>query len=73
MMAGFISAAVTSPVDVVKTRVMKQFVRPDGTRQYKNTFDCMAQVPFLVFTSFLLNNLFSFSFSLFLFTHSFTH
>jgi hypothetical protein len=44
MMAGFISAAVTSPVDVVKTRVMKQPVTSDGKRQYRNTLDCMAQI-----------------------------
>ncbi len=42
---GFISAAVTSPVDLVKTRVMNQ---PVGAHRealvYRNSWDCFRKV-----------------------------
>lgn len=42
--AGFIAAAMTSPFDVVKTRIMNQPVGPDGRGAlYKSTRDCFAQ------------------------------
>ena len=41
MIAGFIAAAATSPVDVVKTRIMNE---KEGKRVYKNTLDCMVKI-----------------------------
>lgn len=41
MVAGFVSAVVISPVDLVKTRIMQQAVHPDGRGVlYSSTFDC---------------------------------
>jgi len=36
MIAGFIAAVVTSPVDVIKTRIMNQ----RGQQRYTSTLDC---------------------------------
>lgn len=40
LIAGFVATLVGSPVDVMKTRVMNA-VNPDGSKVYKNVFDCM--------------------------------
>ncbi|KAK3102440.1 hypothetical protein FSP39_011400 [Pinctada imbricata] len=38
MIAGFMTALTTSPVDVIKTRIMNQ--QRDHTKVYRNAFDC---------------------------------
>lgn len=44
MIAGFFAAAVTSPVDVVKTRIMNQKFDSKGMGMiYKNTLDCFVK------------------------------
>ena len=43
MIAGFVTAFVTSPVDVVKTRVMNQRIKGEGVVLYKSTIDCIAK------------------------------
>ncbi|KAJ8046187.1 Mitochondrial substrate carrier family protein ucpB [Holothuria leucospilota] len=45
MMAGFMVAFTSSPIDVVKTRVMNQQIKgiPKGQYRYKNTFDCLVK------------------------------
>eukprot|EP01130_Rhizamoeba_saxonica_P004558 TRINITY_DN1860_c0_g1_i3.p1 TRINITY_DN1860_c0_g1~~TRINITY_DN1860_c0_g1_i3.p1 ORF type:complete len:158 (-),score=28.60 TRINITY_DN1860_c0_g1_i3:79-552(-) len=40
VLAGFVSAAATSPVDVIKTRVMNQ----GGIKIYSGTVDCFAKI-----------------------------
>jgi len=42
LIAGFIAAAVTSPLDVVKTRIMNQ--KKDSGVVYKNTLDCATKI-----------------------------
>jgi len=42
--AGFVATCVGSPADVLKTRIMNQVIQPDGSKQYKNAFDCIGKV-----------------------------
>jgi len=42
LIAGFIAAAITSPLDVVKTRIMNQ--KKDSGIVYKNSLDCAAKI-----------------------------
>ena len=42
--AGFFASFFSLPFDFVKTRLQKQTRRPDGTFQYKGSFDCARQV-----------------------------
>lgn len=45
MIAGFNAAVVTSPVDVVKSRVMNQKIGPNGENLvYKGMVDCFSKV-----------------------------
>ncbi len=57
MFAGFVAAAVTSPVDVIKTRIMNQSMR--GIL-YANTLDCFLKIvklegPFGLYKGFFPN------------------
>jgi len=42
--AGFCATVFGSPADVLKTRIMNQVIGPDGSKQYKNAFDCIGKV-----------------------------
>ncbi|XP_077978623.1 mitochondrial substrate carrier family protein ucpB-like [Glandiceps talaboti] len=44
--AGFMTAATTSPVDVVKTRIMSQHIKgvAKGEHKYKHSFDCFNKI-----------------------------
>eukprot|EP01083_Nonionella_stella_P014691 41230_1 len=42
MFAGFTTAVMSSPVDVIKTRIMNELTI-GGTRVYKSTFDCLTK------------------------------
>mmetsp|Transcript_23906 Transcript_23906/g.36851 ORF Transcript_23906/g.36851 Transcript_23906/m.36851 type:complete len:583 (-) Transcript_23906:61-1809(-) len=42
--AGGIGAAAVYPIDLIKTRMQNQRVAADGTRMYKNSFDCLKQL-----------------------------
>ncbi len=44
MVAGLVCATVTSPVDVIKTRIMNQKVSESGVRTYTSTFDCFLKI-----------------------------
>jgi hypothetical protein len=44
MIAGFVAAVVTSPVDVIKTRIMNQKVGTNGELLYRGTLDCLVKV-----------------------------
>ena len=41
MLAGLVCATVTSPVDVIKTRIMNQSIMGNGGKLYTSTFDCL--------------------------------
>lgn len=41
--AGVIATVVTSPIDVVKTRLMNMKVDQNGVARYKGVFDCFLQ------------------------------
>lgn len=43
MVAGLIAALVTSPVDLVKTRVMNQ-TKQGGVLRYSSSWDCVKKV-----------------------------
>jgi len=43
MVAGLIAALVTSPVDLVKTRVMNQ-TKQGGALRYTSSWDCVKKV-----------------------------
>ncbi|XP_071176606.1 mitochondrial substrate carrier family protein ucpB-like [Mytilus edulis] len=44
MVAGFMAALTTSPVDVVKTRIMNQKYEHHHEKVYKGTFDCLMKI-----------------------------
>uniref|UniRef100_A0A7S2XI43 Calmodulin n=1 Tax=Attheya septentrionalis TaxID=420275 RepID=A0A7S2XI43_9STRA len=39
--AGGIGASIVYPIDLIKTRMQNQRIQADGTRMYKNSFDCL--------------------------------
>lgn len=43
MVAGLVCATVTSPVDVIKTRVMNQRVKGRNTELYRSMLDCLCK------------------------------
>jgi len=42
--AGFIATVATSPIDVVKTRVMNMKPGPDGKMPYSGVLNCFVRV-----------------------------
>lgn len=44
MIAGGIAGLISCPFDLVKTRLQKQALAPNGVRQYKGTIDCFVKV-----------------------------
>lgn len=44
MFAGFMTATVTSPADVIKTRIMNQRLNADGTLAYSSTLDALQKI-----------------------------
>lgn len=60
MVAGFMSAVTTSPVDVVKTRIMNQKYQHHHEKTYTGTFDCLMKIlrsegPFGLYKGFIPN------------------
>ena len=60
MVAGLVCATVTSPVDVIKTRMMNQRVVGSNAELYKSTLDCLfktvrTESPFALYKGFIPN------------------